>query len=149
MNPLLCGSGPLIATYNDRDRYYDYYDACIDLLGGWPGPLLIPEAVLGETCNFLRNHVRNGPLLEARFLEALTSAGGDFHIIDHTEDDRRRASALTKELVAAPLGYADATIIAMAERLKVANIATVDFKFLGMASQVSQLKPLRWVLQGS
>jgi len=61
--------------------------------------------------------------------------------------DRRRAAELTKQLVTAPLGYVDAVIIAMAERLAIADIATVDFKFLGMASQVSRLKPLRWVLQ--
>lgn len=37
----------------------------------------------------------------------------------------------------------------MAERLGVDNIATVDFKFLGMASSVSKLKPLNFVLQES
>jgi hypothetical protein len=38
-------------------------------------------------------------------------------------------------------------VIAMAERMKVADIATLDFKLIGMMSPVSRLKPLRWVLQ--
>ena len=144
MKSLLCDSGPLIALYNIRDRHHR---SCRALLEQWPGPLLIPEAVLGETCNFLRNHVRSGPSLEARLLEAMTGRGGDFDIVNPTHDDRKRAAELSEELVAAPLGYADATIIAMAEGLKVASIATVDFKFLGMASQASRIKPLHWALQ--
>jgi predicted nucleic acid-binding protein len=70
-----------------------------------------------------------------------------FDIADPTVEDRRRAAELVKQLVAAPLGYVDATVIAIAERLKICDIATVDFKFLGMASQVSRIKPLRFVLQ--
>lgn len=37
----------------------------------------------------------------------------------------------------------------MAERLKIPNIASVDFKFLGMATPVSRLQPLHWFLQES
>lgn len=146
MSPVLCDSGPLIATYNVRDRHYA---ACTRFLAGWSGTLLIPEPLLGEVCTFLRNHVYGGPSLEARMLDALTIPKGDFEIINPSQRDRERAAELTKQLVAAPLGYVDATIIAMAERLDVSDIATVDFKFLGMASQVSRVKPLRWVLQES
>jgi hypothetical protein len=38
-------------------------------------------------------------------------------------------------------------VIATAERLKISNIAAVDFKFLGMASQISLIKPLHFVRQ--
>jgi hypothetical protein len=38
-------------------------------------------------------------------------------------------------------------VLAMAERLGVPDIASVDFKFQGMAAPVSTIKPLRWVLQ--
>lgn len=124
-----------------------HHEQCSRLLIEWSGKLAVPESVLGETCNFLRNHVRNGPRLEARLLDAVTSKSGDFEIVSPSTTDRRRAAELTPWLVAAPLGYVDATIIAMAEHTGIADIATVDFKFLGMASQVSRLKPLRWVLQ--
>lgn len=144
MSRLLCDAGPLIASFSPGDPHHEQ---CSRLLISWPGKLVVPEPVLGETCNFLRNHVRNGPQLEAHLLDAVTSTGGDFEIMSPTAADRRRAAELTSWLVTAPLGYADATIIAMAERTGIADIATVDFKFLGMASQVSRMKPLRWVLQ--
>lgn len=144
MRRLLCDSGPLIASFDRGDRHHA---ACVRLLSEWPGQLLIPEPVLGETCNFLRNHVRNGPALEVQFLEAVTRGGPDYMVVASTEDDRRRAAELVRQLVAAPLGYVDATVIALAERLSVSDVATVDFKFVGMASRVSTVKSLRWVVQ--
>lgn len=146
MTPLICDSGPLIATFNDRDHHYD---RCVRLISTWPGPLFIPEPVLGETCNFLRNNVRNGPALEVRFLSAMAAGGAGFQIIDPIAADRARAAELAEKLVSGPLGYVDGIVIAIAERLGVADIATVDFKFLGMATPVSHLKPLRWALQES
>lgn len=144
MSALLCDSGPLIATFNPGDPRHA---RCTVLLANWSGRLLIPEPVLGETCNFLRNHARNGPRLEARLLAAVTRADGDFEIVDPTPADRSRAAELVDKLVSAPLGYVDATVLAAAERLTVPDIATVDFKFLGMANPVSKLRPLNWVLQ--
>lgn len=144
MRQLICDSGPLIATLDRGDRHHA---VCSHFLQDWPGELLIPEPVLGETCNFLRNHVRSGPALEQQFLDAVTGGGSDYAVINPTDEDRRRAADLVRQLVAAPLGYVDATVIALAERLKVADIATVDFKFIGMGGRVSMLKPIRWVLQ--
>lgn len=146
MNSLLCDSGPLIGSFNPGDPAHE---RCTLLLAEWTGKLLIPEPVLGETSNYLRNHVRNGAQLEARLLQTKVDEAGDFEIIDPTRDDRVRAAEIAEKFVDAPFGYVDAVIVAMAERLSVANIATVDFKFLGMASSVSKLKPLNFVLQES
>jgi uncharacterized protein len=99
MTPLLCDSGPLIASFNRRDPDHE---RCMLLLGGWSGSLLVPEPVLGETCNFLRNGVRGGAALEARFLAAVTGGGTGFEIVDPTADDRRRATDLVTRLVTAP-----------------------------------------------
>lgn len=143
MTLLLCDSGPLIASSNSQDREHL---RVTQLLAGWRGKLLIPEPVLGETCNFLRNNVRDGPAKEVRFLRALTR-GGDFEIADPTSEDRRRATELAEQLVTGPAGYVDSMVIAMAERLNIAHIATLDFKLIGMMSPVSRLQPLRWVLQ--
>ncbi|MEV0791094.1 PIN domain-containing protein [Kribbella sp. NPDC050459] len=144
MTALLCDSGPLIATFNVRDSNHV---RCAKVLAEWPGRLLIPEPVLGETCNFLRNNVRNGPALEVRFLEAVTRRTAAFEVVDPTQEDRARASELSAQLVSGPLGYVDATVLALAERLHEPAIASVDFKFLGMATPVCRLQPLRWVLQ--
>lgn len=144
MTGLLCDSGPLIATFNVRDVNHE---RCVKVLASWAGRLLVPEPVLGETCNFLRNNVRNGPSLEVRFLEAVTRSDGAFEIVPPTPEDRSRAADLSAQMVSGPLGYVDAVILALAERLQEPAIASVDFKFLGMATPVCRLQPLRWVLQ--
>jgi uncharacterized protein len=140
---LLCDSGPLIASSNSKDREHL---RVIQFLASWRGRLLVPEPVLGETCNFLRNNVRDGAAKEVRFLRAVIQAG-DFEVTDPTDEDRSRAAELAEQLVTGPAGYVDSMVIAMAERMKVADIATLDFKLIGMMSPVSRLKPLRWVLQ--
>ena len=79
MNRLLCDSGPLIATFNKKESQHQ---RCVRLLAEWPGRLLVPEPVLGETCNFLRNNVPRGAAAEIRFLRAMLEERGDFDIID-------------------------------------------------------------------
>lgn len=113
----------------------------------WPGQLIIPEPVLGETCNFLRNNVRKASALEAALLEAMTAREGDFSIADPTPEDRKRASGLVRRLVSAPMGYVDATVLAMAERLSITDVATTDAKFVGLAHGVSRITPLAWPFQ--
>lgn len=146
MKQLLCDSGVLIALYDQGDMHHA---RCLRLIEHWDGKLVIPEPVLGETCNFLRNNVRNGPALEVQLLESVTTFSGDFELADPLAADRKRASDLARQLVSGPLGYVDGMILAMAERTGISNIATVDFKFLGMASPISRLQPLHWVLQES
>lgn len=77
----------------------------------------------------------------------MTASHGDFEIVDPQPADRIRATDLAGQLVSGPLGYVDGIILAMAERLEIHDVATVDVKFLGMSSPVSRLQPLRWVLQ--
>ncbi|WP_084961284.1 type II toxin-antitoxin system VapC family toxin [Thermoactinospora rubra] len=145
MKRLLCDTGVLIAVF---DRGDVNHERCARLLQEETGQLTIPEPVLVETCGFLRNQVRNGPSLELRFLSAMLQ-GGDFEIVDPTLEDRRRALHLCEMLVSGPLGYVDGIVLAMAERLKITDIATVDYKFVGLGTPLSRIKPLRWILQES
>ena len=146
MTRLLCDSGPLIATLNKKESQHQ---RCVRLLAEWPGRLLVPEPVLGETCNFLRNNVPRGAAAEIRFLHAMLDERGDFDIIDPVPEDRRRAVELADRLATAPVGYVDAMVIAIAERLRVPHIATIDYKMVGMMNPVCRLQPLHWVLQES
>jgi len=146
MTRLLCDSGPLIATFNKKESQHQ---RCVRLLAEWQGRLLVPEPVLGETCNFLRNNVPRGAAAEIRFLHAMLDERGDFDIIDPVPEDRRRAVELADRLATAPVGYVDAMVIAIAERLRVPHIATIDYKMVGMMNPVCRLQPLHWVLQES
>jgi hypothetical protein len=41
----------------------------------------IPEPVLGETCNFIRNQMRGGPVLEVTFLKKVLGSSGAFDMV--------------------------------------------------------------------
>ena len=90
-----------IATFNKKESQHQ---RCVRLLAEWPGRLLVPEPVLGETCNFLRNNVPRGAAAEIRFLRAMLDERGDFDIIDPVPEDRLRAAELADRLVTAPVG---------------------------------------------
>ena len=88
-----------------------------------------------------------GAAAEIRFLRAMLDERGDFDIIDPVPEDRLRAAELADRLVTAPVGYVDAMVIAIAERLRVPHIATIDYKMVGMMNPACRLQPLHWVLQ--
>lgn len=68
---------------------------------------------------------RCGPDVEAAFLSDL--AEGSYGQISQVEPgDLRRMSELVATYTNLPLGGADACLVAMAERLKIADIATMD-----------------------
>jgi predicted nucleic acid-binding protein len=65
-----------------------------------------------------------GARVEALFLTAL--ADGDFQLIDLQAQDYRRAAELVQAYADLPLGTTDATVIALAERLGLSEVATLD-----------------------
>jgi predicted nucleic acid-binding protein len=116
---LLCDTGVLLAAGNRKDRVHH---ACVRLLRQTEGPLLVPSPVLGEVGYLLQS--RAGPQAEVTFLN---SFGGDgFHIAELEDQDIRRMAELVEAYVDMPLGIVDAAVIALAERLQLTEIATLD-----------------------
>lgn len=66
------------------------------------------------------------PDLEAQFLESI--AAGDFEAVELAAEDYARIVELVKRYAGFPLGVTDASVIALAERLGVAEIATLDHR---------------------
>ena len=62
--------------------------------------------------------------VEAQFLDAV--AGGDFEVVDLEPGDFVRMAELVRRYDDLPLGTTDASVIALAERLGVSEIATLD-----------------------
>lgn len=116
---LLLDTGPLVAAANSRDQHHQ---ACADLLRTNPGPLLIPATVIVEVCQLLAS--RRGPAAEAAFLASLDTSA--VMIVDLEPVDYHRAAALVAQYADLPLGAVDATVIAVAERLRIAEVATLD-----------------------
>ena len=78
--------------------------------------------MLAETCYWLEKH--GGPEVEAAFLEGVAS--GTFALVELTSADLTRMAELVRTYASFPLGATDASVVAIAERLGVQEIATFD-----------------------
>ncbi len=86
--------------------------------------MLVPSPVLGEVGYLLQSRV--GPQAEVTFLR---SFGGDgFHIAELEDQDIQRMAELVETYLDLPLGIADAAVAAVAERLRLEEIATLDHR---------------------
>jgi predicted nucleic acid-binding protein len=119
---ILCDTGPLVAAALSND---DHHRACVDLLTGLHlagRSLLLPAPVTAEVGYLLAREA--GAIVESLFLRSV--ADGDFEPVDLTPDDYARMAELVNEYADLPLGTTDAAVIALAERLGVDEIATLD-----------------------
>ena len=118
---LLCDTGVLLAAGNMKDHHHA---ACLSLMRAAEGPLLVPSPVLGEIGYLLQSRV--GPHAEVTFLKSF--GGNGFHVAEVEEGDISRIAELVEQYVSLPLGIVDAAVIAIAERLNLTEVATVDRK---------------------
>jgi uncharacterized protein len=116
---IICDTGPLVAALNRKDANHE---RCVDLLERHLGPVLIPGPVLAEVCYFLESRV--GPAGEAAFLSAV--ANDELQLVDLTTDDLHRMVELVTTYADFPLGAVDASVIAVAERHRCLDVATLD-----------------------
>lgn len=119
---ILVDTGPIVAAALTRDVHHR---ACVDLftaahLAG--DVLAVPSPVVTEACYLLARE--GGARAEAALLTSL--ADGDFRVIELEADDWRRAAELVTRYADMPLGAVDASVVAVAERLGLAEIATID-----------------------
>lgn len=118
---LLCDTGVLLAAGNVKDQAHA---ACLRLLRQAEGPLLVPSPVMGEVGYLLQSRV--GPRAEVTFLK---SFGGDgFRVAELEDNDIPRMAELVDTYLDLPLGIVDAAVVAIAERLGLSEVATVDHR---------------------
>jgi uncharacterized protein len=119
---IVCDTGPLVAAALAND---DHHHACVELFTGLHlarRPLLVPATVVAEVGYLLGREA--GAKVESLFLDSL--AAGDFTPVDLTVDDYARMAKLVQRYADLPLGTTDASVIAVAERLDVTEVATLD-----------------------
>ena len=119
---IVCDTGPIVAAALHDD---DHYHECVELFSGLHlagRRLLVPGTVVAEVGYLLARNA--GARVESLFLQAL--ADGDFQPVDLQAADYRRAAELVRTYADLPLGTTDATVIALAERLNVSEVATLD-----------------------
>ena len=116
---LLVDTGPLVAYLNRNDRDHD---RCAELLEGRADELLVTPYVVTEACYLVAKYV--GADAEINLVEAVATA--DLTQVQVDSADLARMAELMRQYRAFPLGVADASVIAVAERRKLTEIATLD-----------------------
>jgi uncharacterized protein len=119
---IVCDTGPLVAAAlsNDADHV-----TCVRLFNDMHAAgrdLLVPATVTAEVGYLLAREA--GARVESLFLRSL--AEGDFAAVDLTATDYARMAELVDTYGDLPLGTTDASVIAVAERLKLTDVATLD-----------------------
>ena len=89
--------------------------------------LIVPSPVIPEACYMLNK--KFGPVIEIKFLEEIISVNLQIEIIKFP--DILRTAEILKKYKSLNIGYVDGSIVAIAERLKINRILTLDNKHFG------------------
>jgi predicted nucleic acid-binding protein len=120
---ILVDTGPLVAALNRNDARHQ---PCRDLLSSRAGELLVTPYVVAEVCWMVAS--RLGAKAEANVVDAV--AAGELQQVDLTTADLRRTAELLHRYAdlhgGSGLSAADASVVAVAERLNIQEIATLD-----------------------
>lgn len=120
-HPVVVDTGPLVAV---ADRDDAHHRRCVDWFDHHHGPVIVPAPVIVEVCWLLGRRV--GPAAEAAFLAGL--AGDDPRIEALGPADYQRAGQLVDTYNDLDLGFVDASVVAVAERLGIDTIATINHR---------------------
>lgn len=119
---ILVDTGPLVAAANEADRLHD---VCARTLADTRPPRLVSGLVIAEASYLL---VRAGGAgAEAPFLRSFHD--GFLELADLEAGDLLRAADLVEQYADLRLDAADACTVALAERLDIVDVATIDNDF--------------------
>ncbi len=119
---LLLDTGVLYALADVDD---DWHERARDLLADQPDVLLVPMTVLPEVAYLV--HLRLGPSAELAFVRSV--AAGEVSVQNLTTKDFERTATLMEQYP--DIGFVDASVVAIAERLRLRSIATTDRRHFG------------------
>jgi uncharacterized protein len=113
-------SGPLCAVADPDDADHA---ACLVTLSRPDLRLVIPALVVAEATCFVSD--RFGAVAEQELIAELAS----FEVEVPTQEDLARMAELVEKRAGFPLGWTDASVIALGERLNAAVVITLDRRF--------------------
>jgi len=121
----LVDTGILLALANRRDANHQ---TAVALLSSLREALLVPIPVLTEAA-YVTNRVL-GVEAEAALVASL--GRGEMQLEEITREDCLRAAELLRLYAGARIGFVDASLVAVAERLKIRRVLTVDRRHFDM-----------------
>lgn len=98
------------------------HDDVVRAIGSHAGGLILPDPVLFESAQLIGR--RFGSTAEARLIRHLVAT--DWRRMPVSDDDLGRVAELLETYADANIGLADATIVAIAERLGATRLFTLD-----------------------
>lgn len=117
---IVIDTGVLLAVADHDDRWHT---ASTTMLASYPSSqLILPAPVIPETGWMIAAVL--GPATEAAFIASV--ADGDFTVTDLTPNDWQRVAELVERYADMNLGTVDAAVVAIAERLNVTTLATIN-----------------------
>ena len=117
---IVVDTGVLLAVADADDRWHTVSKSLLD---SYPSSeLILPAPVIPETGWMIAAVL--GPATEAVFIVSV--AAGDFTVVDLTANDWQRVAELVERYADLDLGTVDAAVIAIAERLNVTTLATIN-----------------------
>ena len=116
---ILVDTGPLVAAANRKDAHHT---ASVAALAAARPPRLVPGLVIAEVSYLLARDAN--PTVEAEFLRSF--ATGFLALADIIVADLDRSAELVEQYADLPLGATDACLVALAERLGIVELATLD-----------------------
>lgn len=116
---LVLDTGPILAALDADDPHHA---ACAELLAGAHEPLVIVASTLVEIDYWIRKGL--SPEVWRTFLEDI--ANGAYRLENLNHADLARAAELGERCAGLDLGFVDASLIAVCERLRENKVATLD-----------------------
>lgn len=121
---LILDAGPLVALLDRRDRHHA---ACRELIEATNEVRVIPAPVLVEVDYWIHERMHAG-ILKA-FLEDIVA--GVYQIEDLRAEDYVRVREICDRYADADVGFVDAAVLAIVERLNEPKLATLDRRHFG------------------
>ena len=110
------------------DRRQPRHTDCVRLIDDCDEDVLIPTPVLAEVDYFISQRLHPGILLA--LLDAVENA--QFALVDVESEDLPRISSLVSQYAGSDVGFVDAAVLAIVERLNEPKLATLDRRHFGM-----------------
>lgn len=120
----IADTGFVIATINRADSYHK---RCVEELTAFQ-EIYLPQTTLNEVAFMIGR--KGGNLAVWQFISHLPQSS--YTVLPIEPVDLARTAELLKQYADSRLDFVDASIVAIAERLKIAHILTLDYRDFGI-----------------
>lgn len=126
---IVADAGPLYALVDADDAWHR---RVVEWWGAQPRKVVVPAPVLPEVSYLLQTRI--SAAAECAFIRAVTH--GELVVEQLEPEDFVRAAALMQQYADLPLGFTDAAVVAIAERLGTREILTTDRRHFSVVRPV-------------